>query len=97
MGWRTQTFTTDNIGNPEQVKTFTVCKRVRIRERPPGGTIPYIGGTSGYQIFGVTVNSSGQPVPDGVSMTRFAGEESVFERVPWFQPNEVIEIGRAHV
>ncbi len=86
MAIRTKTFTTDAAPGLEPIQAIGVGRRIRIREKPPAGAVPYVGGTAGYKLFGVT--SAG--TPDADPLTCYAGEERVITSVLWFRANQTV-------
>ena len=83
---RTRNFTTDAAPGLEPIQAIGVGRRIRIREKPPAGAIPYVGGTAGFKIFGI--RSAGTPDPSPI--TRPAGDEFPFTSALWYAANETV-------
>ena len=83
---RSKTFITDAAPGQEPITAVSDCQRVVLREKPPAGIIPYVGGTAGYQIFGLKPDGT----PDAAPHTRYAGEQSYFETTGLFKAGQTI-------
>ncbi len=86
MAVRTKTFLIDAVGGPEPVPAIGVGRRIRIREKPPPGAIPQVGGTAGYKIFGVQSDGTADSDPHTV----YAGEPIEITSVLWFRANQTV-------